>query len=137
MLQGMYELHFHLCMKCESVSMHILRTCAHIILYVNRWHAFEGVLSPQPQNCSQSCTCTADITEELLELRLHDTNIICFCTFSLRIVALYIDTYIMIYTHLLTSSSSENLHELLSSVIILEHIHIAESASMSCGVSAA
>ena len=39
------------------------------------------------------------------------------------------------YTHSLTSSSSENLHELLSSVIIL--VPLAESASMSCGVSAA
>ena len=43
--------------------------------------------------------------------------------------------HIMIYS--LTSSSSENLHELLSSVIILEHVQIAESASMSCVVSAA
>ena len=59
-------------------------------------------------------------------------TIICYLNnwpFPLTIV------HIMIYS--LTSSSSENLHELLSSVIILEHVQIAESASMSCVVSAA
>ena len=42
----------------------------------------------------------------------------------------------MIYIHSLTSSLSENLDELLSSVIILEHVPIAESVSMSCVVGA-
>ena len=41
------------------------------------------------------------------------------------------------YIHILTSSSSENLHELLSPVIILVHVPIAESASMSGTVSTA
>ena len=46
---------------------------------------------------------------------------------------------IMIYIHTLMSltSSSENLHKLLSSVILLVHVPIPESASMSCTVSCA
>ena len=63
--------------------------------------------------------------------RLNNTNIICFCTIA------YFPQSQMINTHTLTSSSSEKLHELLSSATTLEHVQIAESASMSCVVSAA
>ena len=47
MLQGMCELHLYLCMSCESVSVHILRTCA-------------------TERLSKLCVCTdVAITEKL------------------------------------------------------------------------
>ena len=62
------------------------------------------------------------------------------CTHTLKnIVSTFLVSQINTHlvTHSLTSSSSENLHELLPPVIILVHVPIAESASMSGTVSAA
>ena len=92
------------------------------------------VLSPQLQKCSESCAYVQQASlKNLSKTPLHKHLPLHNCIlFSLTIVALWYT-----YIHLLTSSSSENLHELLSSVIILERVQIAESASMSCTVSCA
>ena len=104
--------------------MQILRICAHPLVYIFKHHGF---MCTQLQKCFQSCAHVQEASlKNILKTLLHK--------YYLRFTH---NCSIMIYTHSLTSSSSENLHELLSSVIILVHVPIAESASMSGTVSAA
>ena len=112
--------------------------CAHTfvytVVYVNSMVLC--VLSHQLQKSSQSCGYVQQASlKNILMTSLHKINIA--CVFA---IAYFFHSTVTIwyrYTHSLTSSSSENLHELLSPVIILERVQIAESASMSCTVSAA
>ena len=78
------------------------------------------IISSAVEMLSKLCICTAGITEEP------------FKDFTTQTI---FHSQLYTYTHSLTSSSSENLHEL--SVIILECVQTAESASILCVVSAA
>ena len=90
------------------------------------------IISSAAEMLSKLCICTAGITEE--PFKNSTTQIL--SGFAQLYTFLTHKCNIMIYTHSLTSSSSENLHELLSSVMKLERVQIAESASMSGTVGA-
>ena len=117
-----------------NVSVHILRTCAHTFVYIIcKQHGFMCIIFSATEMLSKFCIFTAGITEEPFK----DFTTQIFSVLAQLHTFLIHNCSIMIYIYSLTSSSSENLHELLSSVIILECVQTAESASMSCVVSAA
>ena len=110
--------------------MHVMSISAHT---KNMCHSFMCVFSSATEMLSKLCICTAgelleDFTAQIFSAcaQLHT-----FLTHNCSIMIIHTHAYS------LTSSSSENLHELLSSVIILERVQIAESTSMLCVVSTA